>query len=427
MSKVGVGIRGGTDALIASDEIAGKQFQRSKITIGDIGTDGGDVSATNPMPAAITQTVIASTTNNSTANLAASASFTGTGESTLSAAAIQLMFYADQDCTITIDQNDTNVWSSPKYIRDTYKFVVAKGARGFTVQAISAYFRVVVTNDSATTATTYLNLQCVLCPIAVALPSSLDLRGYLKVGGADFGLDVQRGIVSGISFTNKFGRNQATAAGEAIWALSSAYVAPPTAQVMSVVSADTNDAAAGTGARTISITGIDDSYDIVTETLTLNGTTAVLTTNKYWNLHHSYVLTAGSGATAAGNITFTSTAAGTPAMGLILVGYNQTQSTVYMVPRLNTAYINMFELTAQAGASNATIDIGFFKQEFGGVFRIQNDSLFREANTSYMSKEFGAPLKCEAKSTIMFKVIAQSSAHDVAVDYDLWLVADSAV
>lgn len=404
-----------------------RERNAGKIALGATGVDGGLVGATNPLPATVVQTVTPFTGNNSTANLAAAATFTGTGESTLSVGGIQLMFYADQNCTIHIDQNDTNVWTTSKFIRDTYQFVVAKGPIGLTVQAISAFFRVVVVNDSATTATTYLNLQCVLCPVIEALPRSLDLRGYLKVGGADFGLDVQRGIVSGITFNNKFGRNAATAAGEAIWASSAAYVAPATAEFVSVVSAEAVDNGTGTGARTLSITGIDINYDIVTETLTLNGATPVLTTNKYWNIHRAYVVTAGTGATAAGNITLTSGAAGTPVMGLILVGYNQTQSTIYMVPRLHTAYVNMFELTVQAGAANATIDIGFFKQDFGGVFRIQNDSLFREGNIAYMFKEFGAPLKCEAKSTILFKVIAQSSAHDVAIDYDIWLVADSAI
>ena len=242
----------------------------------------------------------------------------------------------------------------------------------------------------------------------------------------DYGLDVQRGLVSGITFNNKFGRNAATVTGDAIWSASTAYVEPATAELCNVKSTDnTKDIGSGTGALTISVTGIDDSYDIVTETVTLNGTTNVSTVNKYWNIHRAYVTTAGTDLTAAGTITITTTAAGTPVIGNIAIGYNQTQSTVYMVPRNYTGYLNLPNVSGQNTTANALCDIGLFKREFGGVFRIQAD-FHLTSEAAYMPKTFGAPLKFEAKSTILFKCIAASGGGtwDTAVDYDIWLVAD---
>ncbi len=246
------------------------------------------------------------------------------------------------------------------------------------------------------------------------------------IGTKDFGLEVQRGRVNGVTFNNKFGRNAATATGDAIWASSTAYNEPATCELCNVVSSDVNDTAAGTGARTISITGINELYNIVTETLTLNGTTPVSTVNKYCNIHRAYVLTAGSGGTAAGNITITSTAAGTPAIAYIALGYNQTQSTVYMVPTGYTAYVNLPNVSGQNTTANSLCDIGCFKKEFGGVYRVQMDFHLTGGTTAYMPKVFGAPLKFEAKSIILFKCISATGGGtwDVAIDYDIWLVAD---
>ena len=244
----------------------------------------------------------------------------------------------------------------------------------------------------------------------------------------DYGLDVQRGLIPGVTFNNKFGRNFATATGDAIWSASTAYTEPASAELCNVVSTDVNDDGdpVDTGARTISITGINELYDIVTETVTMNGTTNVSTVNKYWNIHRAYVTTAGSSGGAEGTITITSTAAGTPVIGSIAVGYNQTQSTVYMVPRNYTAYINLPNVSGQNTTANSLCDIGCFKKDFGGVFRVQMDFNLTGGTTAYMPKVFGAPLKFEAKSTILFKCISATGGGtwDVAVDYDIWLVAD---
>lgn len=242
----------------------------------------------------------------------------------------------------------------------------------------------------------------------------------------DYGLAVQRGQVSGVTFNNKFGRNADTATGDAVWSSSGAYTEPATAEVCNVKSTDnTKDIAGGTGARTIIVTGINELYDVVTETVTLNGTTNVLTTNKYWNIHRAYVATAGTDLTAAGTITITATAAGAPVIGQIAIGANQTQSTVYMVPRNYVAYVNLPNVSGQNSTANALCDIGLYKKDFGGVFRIQADFHLTSA-AAYMPKAFGAPLKFEAKSTVLFKCISATGGGtwDVAVDYDIWLVAD---
>lgn len=237
----------------------------------------------------------------------------------------------------------------------------------------------------------------------------------------DYAIDVSRGLITDVTTFNKFGRNTATVTGDAIWAASTAYTEPATGALCNVVSSSTDDAAAGIGARTITIVGIDKYYALVSETLTLNGTTIVSTVNTYRNIHRSYVLTAGSSETQVGTITITSTAAGTPVIGNLTIGYNQTQSTIYMVPRGYTGYLNDVNVNVQPSAPNQTIDIGLFIKDIGGVFRIQGDFLFREANVSFITKHYGTPIQFTEMSTVLFKCIVASASQDVTVDYSMIL------
>ena len=128
----------------------------------------------------ITQSVVASASNNSTANLASLAAFTGTGESTLSVAGIQVNFKADQKCTIQVQQSDDNTnWD----ISDNY-IVDANTGDARTVQATASFFRVIATNNGGSS-TTFLRLQVALCPIVEAVPRALTSLGNFKVSIAE--------------------------------------------------------------------------------------------------------------------------------------------------------------------------------------------------------------------------------------------------
>jgi hypothetical protein len=109
-----------------------------------------------------------STNNSSTANLAASATFTGTSENVLGYAAFEITFKADQAVTIQAQQSTDNTnWD----IVDSYTVAASTGdSRVF--QANAQYVRVLVTNNGGST-TTFLRLQTVLTPIQEVLPRSL--------------------------------------------------------------------------------------------------------------------------------------------------------------------------------------------------------------------------------------------------------------
>ena len=81
---------------------------------------------------------------------------------------------------------------------------------------------------------------------------------------------------------NKFGRNTDvdSAAAEDVWDGGGIWVAPTAARVHNLVSADAADDAAGTGAQTVLVTGLDGTWTETSETVTMDGITPVATTTR---------------------------------------------------------------------------------------------------------------------------------------------------
>lgn len=73
-----------------------------------------------------------------------------------------------------------------------------------------------------------------------------------------------------------------------------ALVWPTTAATARVISSSANDAAAGTGAQTIRLFGVDANLDYVTEDVTMNGTTAVFSTTQFLFVHLACGINVGS-------------------------------------------------------------------------------------------------------------------------------------
>lgn len=85
------------------------------------------------------------------------------------------------------------------------------------------------------------------------------------------------------------------------------YTIPTTAETLDLTSSSNSDTTAGTGARTITLYGIDENRRYQTETVTMNGTTGVTTSRSWLGVNVAEVATAGSTRKAVGNISITGT------------------------------------------------------------------------------------------------------------------------
>lgn len=152
------------------------------------------------------------------------------------------------------------------------------------------------------------------------------------------------GEIPGITHVVVSGWNQAiTTTFEPVWGESAAYT-PQVAALSTPYCASSNaaDASAGTGARTVSVTGVDTSFARFTETVTMNGTTSVnMATANVLFIDKITVLTAGSGLVNAGIIQCGTGAntAGDPAVTHQYLGV----SSATAVPALGAGFGNISE------------------------------------------------------------------------------------
>lgn len=166
------------------------------------------------------------------------------------------------------------------------------------------------------------------------------------------------------------GFNAAASAGSYIWS-GGAFTWRTTPTAAEIISASANDTAAGSGARTVFISGVGTSYAAVSETVTLNGTSAVALANQYIHVNVVRVATAGTGLTNAGNITVRVASAGAT-MNTILAGASASQTSMFMTAA-NQVYLSLNQVLSTT--SNANV-IATMTQEFfspGGILTRDNN------------------------------------------------------
>ena len=236
-----------------------------------------------------------------------------------------------------------------------------------------------------------------------------------------FELQVARGQVDGHKALFKFGINGDVGTSvETVWAQGGTYVYPASATVMKISSSSADDASGGTGARTIAIFGLDANYNEISESVLLDGQTAVNTGNSYLRISRMYVTTAGSGATAAGTIyagTGTVTS-GVPATvyGMITLTANQTQMAFWTVPAGYTLYLMGGFFTSANSTANASTNFQLIQRPLGGVFRIQSSA--RIAGNGDFVFDLHTPLAFTEKTDIEIRAIASAGASNVSAEFE---------
>ncbi len=212
---------------------------------------------------------------------------------------------------------------------------------------------------------------------------------------------------------------------ETVWQEGGAYTHPASASTMTVSSDDAGDAAAGVGATEVTITGLDSNYAVVVESVTMNGTTAVTTTNSFLRINTLEVTNAGSTGENAGVVyigTGTVTS-GKPAnvFGLIEKGENQSLHGFWTVPAGFTAYI-MRQVAISHGNAASVAEISLRVRRFGLFFRTINRFKLTRGSIQI---PFYVPLKLEERTDFQVRAIADTGNIDVSQGLDLLITSNT--
>jgi hypothetical protein len=236
-----------------------------------------------------------------------------------------------------------------------------------------------------------------------------------------FELQVARGQVDGHNTLYKFGVNTDVGTNsETVWSQGGLYVYLASATVMKISSSSADDSSAGTGARTIAIFGLDANYNEISESVLLNGQTAVNTGNSYLRILRMFVTTAGSSETAAGTIYAGtgSVTSGVPAAiyGLITLGANQSLMAFWTVPAGYTFYLLGLFLTSGNTGANTYTTFQFFQRQVGGVFRLQSSARISASGNSQVP--LNPPLSFVEKTDLQIRAFSSSGASNVSAEFE---------
>lgn len=184
----------------------------------------------------------------------------------------------------------------------------------------------------------------------------------------------------------------ATSAVTGVTIRASAYVPPGTNAQRSLRSSSANDTAAGTGARTVKITYYDASCSgPFTETITMNGTTAVNTVSTTMALIEKMeVVTVGSGGGNAGTLTLSTLInGGGTTIATIIIGDNRTFWAHHYVGVNRICYVTSYRGSSTVAAGQATINV--LNPTDVAVAQYNAGSTLRHSTTT-IAIEYGVPI-----------------------------------
>jgi hypothetical protein len=228
-------------------------------------------------------------------------------------------------------------------------------------------------------------------------------RSITQVGTWEpFDLQIARDQISGHDHLDLFGYSTvvgSTAFGplwEGLTGSGGNYPFPATAGTISCVSASASDTAV-----TMVIYGLDANFLPVTATVTLNGTTPVVTTQSFLRINRVTTV-AGN---AVGNVTFTR---GATVIAQVNAGIGQTQMSVYTVPAGYTFYLNYY----QADGNTTTTSGAYMNTRIryttnpGGVVTVTGQTTY----LTNLTIPYGVPFQVNEKTDIEIQFLGSGGA-----------------
>ena len=255
--------------------------------------------------------------------------------------------------------------------------------------------------------------------------------GNLKTTDAESILAIAKGDVVGHSIVYKFGKNEDVGTSFAPLSIGGVYQTPQVsgAITLRVRAGDANDTAAGSGARLITVQGLDETGALVSENLVTNGATAgVVGTVTWLRVFRAYVAESGTYATAGADSCaadiVVETTGGVAWLTIHKPDICRAQSQIgqYTVPLGKTAYVSSYLLTTD---SNKAVDFLFFKRE--GVldtappYQARRTVIEEIGVQGHLNGSFEGGQKFTELTDIGWMVKAAASA-EVTVDFQIILV-----
>ena len=300
-----------------------------------------------------------STLNGSTTPLNSSSTFTGSWEDVGPYDSVVVAVKTDQNGTMQIQfsPDATNVDST---LTRYYRTDQIEPPHRFTITR--RYMRVVFTNTSASNQTEF-RLQTTVgekgelnAPCDSVLAQDFDAT---VVRPTYYHYEVALGRRQGTTTWNKFGYNADVDTGtEFLAAQGGSLTILTSASTLTTVSSSTADDSGGTGTNSIVVYGVDANRDYQTETVTMDGTTNVVSTSTWLGINRVGIASAGSAQGNVGNITITATTGGS-VQAYMPAGEGVTQQLAFFTRDSHQALADWMWLAAEKLGGGGTPKVTF--------------------------------------------------------------------
>jgi hypothetical protein len=240
---------------------------------------------------------------------------------------------------------------------------------------------------------------------------------YPPVTETPYGLLAAQGKLEGVTPLYITGHSEnITATRSTIWPKGTAYSFLTAATTMTLSSSNAGDT---TGQ--VFIEGLDSNYDPISETLTLNGQTAVTTTNSYLRINKLTVVANGIvGNVSLGTGTVTS---GVPAntYGYIAATEDNSLSSVYTVPNGYTYYLTHGTISVGAATGGQSLT-GYLHARINGIDYITAKTVM---STGYQAYPYDPPVVLPEKADIYADATASGSTLACSISFNGYLIKNT--
>jgi hypothetical protein len=265
---------------------------------------------------------------------------------------VMMAVLADQDCTAIFDfsPDGSTVESSLSYN------VFANLNEVHRLSVTRPYARLRVVNGSSAMSSFSSTFMAGAMP-SLEAPRSLSVAqdaDALIVRNLPAPLDIALGKYSGWDKVDKFGDYASVGTSLTdIWSTGGVLTYPTSAESLEILSSSANDTSAGSGARIVEVQGLDANWDLQTENVTMNGTSAVSLSNTFIRVFRIRVVSRGTyNAGNAGTITLRVSGGGatrgTIQFNATFGGLGTSQMSHYTVPNGKQALLTRLRATVEA-------------------------------------------------------------------------------
>jgi len=223
--------------------------------------------------------------------------------------------------------------------------------------------------------------------------------------GAASNIPIADGLVDGYSAIHKFGRNPNVGnIPETIWMHGGlySYLDVGSDSTVYAYSASSDDGPGNDGAHTITVQGLDNDFNPIEETITVNGAAS---TASFLRVYRAFVATAGVLAANDGDVLISTAASGGGTVladiGVIgsgtTTGLGQTQLALYTIPAGKTGYLTTWNVGVAPMNNAVTVTLKARELDGSAPFRSKD---IMDIVGGYTTQNYSIPLRFPEKTDI---------------------------